>query len=121
MSYDISTWKTKKIKNLQIPMKAFQCENKEWRPDIEYIDDNKCSLSWGSKDDIIGHIENKILHVHSIDISGEGSGGTLYYCLDDAIQHSKGELLAVRIWEGGDSINQIHVKDGVITEDDIEL
>ena len=34
---------------------------------------------------------------------------------------STGKLVATRIWEGGDTIDQITIEDGVVTEETIEL
>ena len=52
---------------------------------------------------------------------GEGSGTFKHLILDEALKESTGELEAVLVWEGGDSITRFIVKDGEVSESNIEL
>ncbi len=57
----------------------------------------------------------------SSEVQGEASGSYMHYVVNEALKHSTGELEAVLIWEGGDSITRLTVKDGDVNETDIEL
>ena len=37
------------------------------------------------------------------------------------LEHSTGRLVAIQVWEGGDSITRLTVQDGVVKEEQIEL
>jgi hypothetical protein len=62
-----------------------------------------------------------VLIVDSIIASGEGSGTALSWIIEPALADSTGKLVAVRVWEGGDSIDRLTVVDGVVTTEQIEL
>lgn len=122
MSYNITTWKTKKLKNFKIPHKAFfEPDLSDWHPRVKIVDDGKISLSAMDNDDIIGVREKDILHIHEINIAGEGSGMFVYKILTRAFEKSSGELEAVCIWEGGDSVSKLIVNDGKVKWEPIEL
>ena len=57
----------------------------------------------------------------SLDCCGEGSGYFINEVLEPALENSKGELIASCVWEGGDTINQIIVKDGNVEWVDIDI
>lgn len=47
---------------------------------------------------------------------GEGSGTSWDGLKEEVAAAISGELLAVFVWEGGDSVTLVHIKDGVLTE-----
>lgn len=53
--------------------------------------------------------------------SGEGSGYTFDYLLECILPKSRGELNAVLIWEGGDSMERLVVKNGKVSREDVDL
>ena len=126
MSYNCDTFKVKKLENLKIPIKyLLSPERTDWAFEREenYNEDNEIeSTTFTNMDsDITGIVENGTLTVKEICISGEGSGTIFYDILEPALKDSKGELIASCVWEGGDSINQIIVKDGNVTWKDIDI
>lgn len=125
MSYDIDTWKTKKLDNLIIPLKAFyESKRTDWHPSQPEIIDAEImevELECGCEQHIEGILKDELLTVTKFNMYGEGSGSFKRYVLDNALKQSTGELEAILIWEGGDSITRLKVKDGVISEDEIDL
>lgn len=126
MSYNIDTWKTKKLENLVIPMAAFfKHPRKDWHPEVRYASpltaDNEVVISCGCEQEITGTIKDGLLAVTKFDMSGEGSGTFYGWILKPALEESTGRLEAVLIWEGGDSINRLIVSDGKISEEGIDL
>ena len=129
MSYNCETFKVKKLENLMIPVKyLLHPEREDWAFEKEenYTDTNEIeSITFTNMDSkITGRLEifnNDLLIVENIDISGEGSGTIMNEILEPALKNSKGELIVSCVWEGGDSINQLIVKDGNITWKDIDV
>lgn len=122
MSYEIDQWKTKKLTNLRIPLKSFYKHLRaDWHPSIERKEDGTVTLVCGCGQEIIGTIGDDVLAVTKFNMAGEGSGTFYNWILEPALKDSTGELEAVLIWERGDYINRLHVKDGVITDKKIEL
>lgn len=126
MSYNIDTWKTKKLDNLVIPLKAFyKHERKDWHPEVRYVspqtNSSEVVISGGCEQEIKGTVKDGVLTVTEFDITGEGSGTFYSWILEPALKESKGILEAVLIWEGGDSINRLTVKDGEVETEDIDL
>lgn len=78
-------------------------------------------MECGCEQLIKGILKDGIIHVTELEMYGEGSGVFKGWILDEALKQSKGELEAVLVWEGGDSITRLKVKDGVIEETDVEL
>ena len=71
---------------------------------------------------IVGKVdEDNVLHVSGIHATGEGSGTAIDWIIEPALKESKGEFVVSCIWEGGESINQLSVKNGVIEWKDIEI
>ncbi len=121
MSYNIDTWKLKKLVNLAIPLESFfKSDRADWHPEKIYCKDGELILGFMSGD-ITGRVKDGILYVKEIDISGEGSGGDMDEVIEPALEDSTGELVASCVWEGGDSINQLIVKDGKVEWRDIEI
>lgn len=131
MSYNISQWKTKRIENLVIPFSALYDESlrKDWIPNPPIISENLgkrgLTIECGCGQEIKGFAgdENPIaaIHVTEFDMHGEGSGTFWHEVLEQALKKSTGLLEAVRVWEDGDYIDRFRVKDGVISEKEIEL
>ena len=121
MSYNIDTWKTKELKNLQIPLSAFFLyERKDWHPQINKTENGKTIVDFGN-DEIIGIETNGIITVEKISISGEFSGTIYNEMLKPALEKSKGILTVITIWEGGDSIYRLEVKNGDVKDTEVDL
>ncbi len=121
MSYNIDQWKLKRLENFTIPMSVFFLSpRKDWHPEVEK-DGDLTVLFCGCNQEIKGVEKDGLLHVSEIEMSGEGSGNFFHYVLDEALKQSKGTLEAVRVWEGGDSIDRLFVENGKITIIEIEL
>lgn len=125
MSYNVDNWKTKKLKNLQIPLKAFyEHERTDWhpsQPEILDADTMRVELECGCEQAIRGILKDGVLCVDEIEMYGEGSGTFKSWIFDEALKQSTGELEAVLVWEGGDSITKLTVKDGQVEETEIDL
>jgi len=121
MSYNCDTWKTKKLENFKIPVASlFKHKRNDWHP--ERINNNDGTVTFTiMESELHGHIENDCLVVSSIDCSGEGSGVAMNWILEPAFEDSTGELIASCVWEGGDSITQLIVKNGTIEWKEIEI
>ncbi len=124
MSYEITSWKTRKLENLAIPYPAFFLSTrKDWHPDEPEIinaETNEVSMKCGCEQEIKGRLKDGILHITELDLSGEGSGSFMYYVMNDALKRSAGILEARLVWEGGDSVTNLSVKDGVVEQMEIE-
>lgn len=124
MSYNITNWKTKELKDFRIPLASFfKHEREDFNPK-QYITLGKgnepaITLECGGGQVITGKLIDNMIHVTGMDMSGEGSGSFKMYVLDEAFRASQGYLKAVLIWEGGDTISNLVVSDGEILE--IEL
>lgn len=125
MAYNISSFKLKKLNNLVIPMSAlYDNVDDNWKPDQPKIVDAsrmKVKINGGCGQTIEGVLKDGSIHVTKLDLSGEGSGSYMYYVIKNALQKSTGELEATLIWEGGDSVTRLTVKDGVYKDVSIEL
>ena len=121
MSYNIDTWKLKKLENLSIPLASFFKHDRiDWHPESEY--DENGTLTLTLMESIIKEkVENGIFHIEDIKIYGEGSGTGMNWIIEPALKDSTGELIASCVWERGDSINQLIVKDGNVMWHDIEI
>ncbi len=117
MSYNIDTWKTKSLDNFSIPMKQI----KQFpHTNIMMIDNGVVIDGPIEMFEIIGTVEEGVLNVTSINFSGEGSG-SIYEDFLNMLKESKGLLIASQVWEGGDSITKITVRDGFVVESEIEI
>jgi hypothetical protein len=124
MSYNIDTWKTAKLDNLVIPIHVFyEHERKDWHPTMYIINHEtmQIELECGCDQLIKGKLKDGMLTVTEFKMSGEGSGTFKDLILDEALKRSKGELEAILIWEGGDSITRLKVKDGILEESDVDF
>ena len=121
MGYDINTFKVKKIENLKIPVASlFKHSRSDWHPDQQNNDDDSVTFSI-IESEFSGVIVEDIFICQSIDCSGEGSGTVMDWILEPALKDSTGELVASCVWEGGDTINQLIVKNGSVEWKDIEI
>ena len=123
MSYNISAWKTKQLKDLVIPFESF----------AELGSDRIETIIEGAKTTVIIYLsedagitgilsdENRNILVGEINLYGEFSGHDYGDFLLPALKTSTGILEAVLVWEGGDSITRLIVNDGEVTEQDVEL
>lgn len=127
MSYNITNWTTKHIENLVIPFSALYDASirKDWLPEQpRIIPGQGIVIECGCGQTINGSFAdetNSAIHVSGFDMHGEGSGSFWHEVLNQALEKSTGMLEVVRIWEGGDYIDRLRVKDGVVTEEKIEL
>jgi hypothetical protein len=122
MSYNCDTWKVKKLKDFKIPVASlFKHSRNDWHPEIIHDADGGVTFEIMSNVCIGGFIKDNWLTVSFIDCSGEGSGIGMNMILEPAFEDSTGELIASCVWEGGDSINRIIVKDGEVSWEDIEI
>lgn len=122
MSYNITRWKLKELKDFAIPYKAFfSKEFPNWHPDILNLANDRIALSNCGDEDLIGHIENDWFEIKEIEVYGEGSGNFIHYILEPAFKKSRGLLVVACVWEGGDTINILTVKDGTVSWEDINL
>lgn len=123
MSYNIDRWKTKKLDKLSIPLAAFfKHERRDWHPrQVDSIQENTVTLECGCGQEIVGQLVDGQLLVKNFDMAGEGSGTFFSWILEPALKESRGQLDAVLVWEGGDSITRLTVNDGVVEQSDVEL
>ena len=125
MSYNIDTCKIKKMENFVIPLKElYVSDRKDWHPKQPKIIDTvtmEVSISCGCGQEIKGILKDGLITVTKLDLAGEGSGTLRHFVLDHAFSKSTGELEATLIWEGGNSVTSLKVKDGVLTETPVEL
>mgnify|MGYP001581279578 CR=1 FL=1 len=73
MSYNIDTWKTKRLENLVIPMGAFFIhERKDWHPKVETdTETNETILKCGCGQEITGTIIDAYFYVSGFEFYGE--------------------------------------------------
>ena len=129
MSYNINTWKTKKLEGLVIPLTAFydiseDLKRRGWELDDPSIDPETfvATITGGAEVfECVGEVKDKNIHVSTIELYGDGSGTFMNEILEPALKQSRGQLEAVLIWEGGDSITRLNVNDGVVTENEVDL
>ena len=61
------------------------------------------------------------LLVEKIVSYGEASGTMHDYLIETILPQSMGYLHAVLVWEGGDSVTRLEVRDGAVSEEEVEL
>lgn len=124
MSYNITRWITKVLDNLVIPLDSF-FENPDytWNPQNKDLLDPSDWICFEIGEDchISGEIRGGYLYVDDIHASEAFSGHIAHDCLDPLLKNSTGTLVAIRIWEGGDSIDRLTVQNGVLEYEPIEL
>lgn len=126
MSYNIDTWKTKSLVDLEIPLRAiYDSDKRGWleAPRIGKDDPEQVFISIGECAGITALLRttDNVLCVSKVRVSGEGSGTMYSEILLPALKKSSGKLEAVLVWEGGDSITRLIVDNGKVAEENIEL
>lgn len=122
MGYNIDNWKTKKLNNLTIPLEAFfRHPRTDWHPKQSLRGTQDLTLECGCGQEIKGTLNGENIVVTEFDMHGEGSGTFYHMILEPAFKESKGELEAVLVWEGGDTIQKLRVKNGAVITTNIEL
>lgn len=128
MSYNITKWETKRLENLVIPINALYADTirEDWLPEQPTISANgqEVIIRGGCEQEIKGlfvDTERTAIRITGFQMRGEGSGTFWHEVLRQALKKSTGTLEAVRVWEGGDYIDRLSVKDGVVTETGVKL
>jgi hypothetical protein len=117
MSYNITNWKTKEIKDFCVPL-----------DDIYDLPDVSVELfhngpviarcvSEGFK--LVGILNSNNVIVDLIESYGESSGSSWDSVLD-LFHKSSGRLTALVVWEGGDTITRLVVDSGIVIEENID-
>lgn len=132
MSCNITCWKTNKIENLVIPIKAFYPDvmREDWRLDEPEIDPKTGEITiWIGEGFVKGKpfpvlmnnetpglvsLKTKAIVVDEIYIEGEGSGTYFTEFVQYILQNSRGRLNARLVWEGGESIELLTVENGIL-------
>ena len=118
MSYNISKWKTKEIKDLFVPMAAVH--------DLPYtevlLEKDGTIRAEGLNEgfELVGRVIGTEIEIKRISTYGEGSGHT-WDEFKNFLCSGRGSLVAIQIWEHGDSITRLIVKDGFVTQEVMEL
>ncbi len=131
MSYDISSWKTKEIDNLLVPILSLHYSN-EYRKrgwtlvkTTELLDGKIIfTCSFGTASDRVQGILNPdtgMIEVTKLELCGEGSGMNYLKIILPALEKSSGRFSAILIWEGGDSVTRLEVNDGIVSDEPWEL
>ncbi len=124
MSYDCTYFKLKKLDSLKIPVEAFSLHKDDgWHPTQGVMDIQTSRRRFSIIDSYVeGFVQKDMtLAVQSILLSGEGSGSAWFNVWKPALERSIGELEAVMVWEGGETISKLHVLNGDITEENVEI
>ena len=123
MSYNISSTQGEEFKDFKIPVNTLMGDEvpDNWKPEMQVIDPMKMEVEVSMGEITIeGVMKDGLIHVTNMDLSGEGSGSFMHHVLMDAFKKSTGLYKGVHTWEGGDTVSRFQVKDGVITEKDID-
>lgn len=121
MAYNITKWKTKELVDLVIPLWTL-VTRKDFQPEVIPIERGVPMVSYQFCDSRIeGEIVDDFMLVRNISVRGEGSGTLWNWILQSALAHSKGKLVAARVWEGGDAIDIVNVVDGKMWFDEVDL
>jgi hypothetical protein len=124
VSYNIDTFKVKRLEDLTIPVPSLYTHlRKDLHPTKMF---SKKSDSWVrfqfmESCFIEGLVIDNAIHVKAIDWCGEGSGNDMTEILEPALENSAGVLVASCVWAGGDSVNQLRVENGKVEWVDIEI
>ena len=120
MSYNVTGWKTKLIEDLKVPVDNvfaldFAKVSMPGKGQV-YISSNGLATHF----QIHGTYDGNFVEISSVDYGGEASG-SYWYDFKVMFEGSTGRLIAVQIWEGGDSLTQLTVNNGQVTEEEFEL
>ena len=121
MAYNLDTFKVKKLENLQVPVASLlKHERQDWHPK-QTVDGDKTTFEVMEGSHMTGVVRDGVLHVEEFACRSEGSGVAMNWIFEPALKDSKGEFIASCVWEGGDTVNQLRVKDGAVEWVDIEI
>lgn len=123
MSYNITNWRTKAIGCLEVPYsQLFDHPRRDFHPHVEIPDPAQplCLRLLVGEGFIEGCLDGKTFKVVDVDLSGEFSGTFYREVFLPAMQESSGTLKARLVWEGGDSISDLVIHNGKVTESDVE-
>jgi len=116
MSYNITGFAIKKLDNFTLPYAAV-LEASEGNVNI--ADDVLTFDSFPVEDmEIVGTLDDKRLNVTDLKYSGTWSGN-YWDEVEELLKQSTGTLKARIVWEGGDSVEVVTVKNGEITRKDV--
>jgi hypothetical protein len=124
MSYNIDTWKTKELTDFKIELNKIYDPKSSWQPDKPVLDTGtgKFLIENACEDfEMIGTIDSGWFTVESIRCRSEGSGSFMAYGFSEWLPTSKGKLVAIRIWEGGDTIDRLTIDNGAVTIEEVDL
>lgn len=124
MSYNIDTFKVKKLENLVIPTAYFYEHNrKDFHPKkvLGENDDSCIRFEFSESCFVEGPVIDGIVQVKSINFCGEFSGTSMNEVFEPALENSTGVLIASCVWEGGDTVNQLRVENGEVEWVDIDI
>lgn len=121
MSYNISTWHTKTLDDLRISHKALVKSNKWDGRIIDYGEHTWLFVGEAEGARIEGTEKDEHIVVSFIQSWGEGSGWLHDAFKNLLAKHSTGLLEAILIWEEGDSISKLCVRDGDVQDTKIDL
>lgn len=121
MSYNITTWNVKTLDGLAIPVNAL-CDGDYFKAPVLDTKTGAFSIYGMDGTYIKGAIKGDgYIHVTEIQCYGEGSGSTYRKVLLPALEQSVGTLIVSCVWEGGDDLSRLTVRDGVVTEEEIDI
>lgn len=121
-SYNITSWRTKTLDGLTLPLMAlYPSEDTYFEAPKLDVKTGTYTISGMDGTEIKGAVTDGVLTVSEIHVSGEGSGTTLYDWLLPGLEQSTGVLVASLVWEGGESISRLDVRNGTVTHEDVEV
>jgi len=122
VSYNISQWKTKELRSFRIEMTALRYKEDYLNHPTVDVQTGILTFTGRAEGFELRGVQNgPWLDVDSIESYGEASGTMQEYLKEQVFPRSTGLLLVVLVWEGGDTIERLTVKDGIVTEEAIEL
>lgn len=132
MSYNVSKWETRHLRHLRLSIgllyagvnTSFRPAPWKFIPDsggcIRIVWHDRCFIDgqFLVKDRVVG---SSVIEVSKICMEGDASGIVYNEALLPALHASAGELEVVLIWEGGDYVHRLKVKDGDVIEKAIAI
>ncbi len=141
MSYNISGWKLRSI-HLALPLtfdfqtwvrsqpdldeRGYTNYGKLWcieEQDTAVIQTNLAAQTWKLEicnQELSGVIDDDALIVTALDWRGDSSGYLYSDILLPLFRAFQGALEAIVIWEGGDTIKRLSIRDGVVEDKEME-
>lgn len=122
MSYNISQWMTKELKDFRVKIEALgMVRDYLDEPTIDLKTDMLLFTGRSEGFELAGKRADGYLAVGKIENWGEASGTMQGFLSEKVFPHSTGTLIAVCVWERGDTITRLTVKDGAVTEEQVKL